>query len=247
LTGKRGREAAYYHEVQPSRWAFFCFPLTGPANNKEESVMKLRFLVSIALAAMPLSLAGAQISVEITEVPYTKPYAFLGLHFETGGSQTVIRASDSKELIAPQTGFGLRMQSARPENVQLEFEVGYRRLDMTAFKAQNIGLGTFDIGGRFYPRYPTFGLGNSIGVRLTASALGGYAFDFADSTVSGSGDSGIIGGFDMRFSAGLAFSGRTDPSGITTEIVYRPSQLTGARYSLKPSWALRFGFLFGPT
>jgi hypothetical protein len=207
--------------------------------------MKFPSLLASVALVIP-ALAGAQITVEITEVPYSKPYAFLGLHFETGGAQNVIRTSDNNEFLVPQTGFGLNMFGAKDSNLQLEMQVAYRKLNLSSISgAQNIGLGSFHIGGRLYPRYPMFGLGNSIGVRFIGSALGGYAFDFADSTVS-SGDSGVASGLDVQATAGLAFSGRTEPTGLTAELVYRPSELTGQRFSVKPSWALRFGFLFGP-
>lgn len=207
--------------------------------------MKSHVLLAAAVLALPVSVASAQITVEITEVPYTQPYAFLGVFFETGGSQNVIRTSDMAEIATPQTGFGVRMQSARDRNIQLEIEVAYRKLDFTRTGDQDMGLASFHIGGRLYPRLPQFGLGNSIGVRVTASALGGYAYDFADTTVT-AGDSGNAGGLDVSLSAGLAFSGRTDPSGLMAEVVYRPNTLSGARFSVQPSWALRFGFVFGP-
>lgn len=209
--------------------------------------MKLRSLMAVAALTLPVSLASAQIKIEITEVPYTQPYAFFGVHFETAGAQNVVRQTDKAEFLTPQTGFDLTMTSARERNVQLEFQFAYRKIDLSSISgAQNVGLGSLHIGGRLYPRYPNFGLGNSIGVRFTGAALGGYAFDFADTTVS-SGDSGHIGGLDVQMSAGFAFSGRQDPSGLLAEVVYRPNTLTGQRFSVKPSWALRFGFLFGPT
>ena len=206
--------------------------------------MKFPCLLASAVLALPVSVASAQIRVEITEVPYTAPYAFLGFFFETGGAQNVIRTSDMAEIATPQSGFGLRMHSARDRNVQLEFEFGYRKLDLTGAGAgaQDIGLMSFHLGGRLHPRFPQFGLGNNIAVRVTGSALGGYAFDMADTTYDG----GNAGGMDIKMSAGLAFSGRTDPSALTAEVVYRQSKLTGARFSVQPSWALRFGFVFGP-
>ena len=209
--------------------------------------MNVRSLFALAAVLVLASTASAQITVEITEVPYTKPHAFLGVHFETGGTQNVTRASDKAQFTTPQTGFGLRMTSARETNVQLEIAMDYRKLDLSAItpSAQNMGLGSFHIGGRLFPRYPMFGLGKSIGVRVTGAALGGYAFDFADTTVS-AGDSGIAGGLDVQMSAGLAFSGRTDPSGLTAELVYRPTELAGQRFSVKPGWALRLGFQFSP-
>ena len=209
--------------------------------------MNLRSL--LALAALPLaSVASAQITIEITEVPYQKPHAFLGVHFETGGSQNVVRASDKVQFATPQTGFGIRMTSARETNVQFEMAVGYRKLDLSAItpSAQNIGLGSFHLGGRLFPRYPIFGIGRNIGVRIVGAALGGYAYDFSDSTVT-SGDSGNIGGLDVQVSGGFAFSGRTDPSGLTAEVVYHPTELSGARFSVKPGWALRIGFQFAPN
>jgi hypothetical protein len=208
--------------------------------------MKFHFLLVSAALALPASLASAQITIEITEVPYTQPHAFLSVNFETAGAQNVIRASDKSEFLVPQTGFALSMFGAHDTNVQLEMAFAYRRLDLSSISgAQNIGLGSFHIGGRLYPRYPTFGLGSSIAVRVTGSALGGYAFDFGDSTVT-AGNSGIVSGLDAQISAGLAFSGRSEPSGLTAEVVYRPTELSGQRFSVKPSWALRFGFLFGP-
>ena len=210
--------------------------------------MRLRSLLSLAAVIFLPSTASAQITVEITEVPYTKPHAFLGVHFETGGAQNVIRASDKAEFVTPQTGFGIRMTSARESNVQLELGVGYRKLDLSAItpSAQNIGLGSFHIGGRLFPRYPVFGLGKGIGVRIVGAAVGGYAFDFSDTTVT-AGSSGAAGGLDVEMSAGLAFSGRTDPSGLTAEFVYRPTELSGERFSVKPGWAIRLGFQFAPN
>ncbi len=204
--------------------------------------MKVSLLLAATALALPLSASSAQITVEITEVPYTQPYAFLGVFFETGGSQKVIRTSDQAEIATPQSGFGVRMTSARDRDVQLELGVGYRKLDLSSTGAQSIGLTSFFLGGRFHPRKPQFGLGDNIGVRVTGAALGGYAFDMADTTYDG----GNVGGLDISMTAGLVFSGRTDPSGLTAEFVYRPSTLTGVRYSVKPSWALRIGFLFGP-
>lgn len=152
------------------------------------------------------------------------------------------------KIATPQTGFGVRMQSAQDRNMQLEIQLAYRKLDLTSAGAgaQDMGLASFHLGGRIYPRLPQFGLGKNIGVRITGSALGGYTYDFADTTVS-AGDSGNAGGLDISLSAGLAFSGRTDPSGFMAEIVYRPSTLSGARFSVQPSWALRLGFVFGPA
>jgi hypothetical protein len=209
--------------------------------------MKLRSLLSLAAVSLLAPAASAQITVEITEVPYSRPYAFLGLHFETGGAQNVIRASDKAEIAVPQTGFGIRMTGARETNVQLEMSINFRKLDLSAItpNAQNMGLGSFHIGGRLFPRHPIFGIGRSIAVRPTGAALGGYAFDFSDSTVN-AGDSGAAKGLDVQVSAGLAFSGRTDPSGLTAEAVYRPTQLTGQRFSVKSGWSIRIGFQFSP-
>lgn len=199
-------------------------------------------LLATAGLAVPMFVASAQIDIRITEVPYRETYAFFAVMLETGGSQPVLRMSDMVELPANQTGIGLRMQSAKARSIQFEIEMAYRKLDLAGTGAPDMSIGSVHLGGRLYPRTPQFGLGRNIGVRVMGAAAGGYAFDFADTTYDG----GNAAGLDIRLSAGLAFSGRSDPSGLTAEVVYRPSKLSGLRYSVQPSWALRFGFLFGP-
>jgi hypothetical protein len=216
--------------------------------------MKSVLLVALAAFVVPVSSGFAQYTVEITQVPYRETHAFMGVYYEMSGVQNVMRVSDSKSLALPQVGFGLRMMSAKDRNIQGEFEIAYRRMDMKGFQPastdpQVIGVGSFLFGGRFYPRYPTFGLGKSIGVRVTASAAGGYGMDMSDNGYDNA-NSGVshraVSGFDVRTTAGLVFSGRTDPSGVTAEVVYRPVSMTGERYSMDPSWNVRLGFQFAP-
>lgn len=216
--------------------------------------MKSAFLVALAAFVVPVSSGLAQYTVEITEVPYRETRAFMAVHYELSGVQNVERMSDARTLALPQVGFGIRMMSAKDRNIQGEFEIGYRRMDLKEFQPassdpQVIGVGTVHFGGRYYPRYPTFGLGRSIGVRVTASAAGGYGMDMSDNgydNATSGATHRAISGFDVRTTAGLVFSGRTDPSGVTAEVVYRPISMTGERFSMDPSWNVRLGFQFAP-
>ncbi|MSR22626.1 MAG: hypothetical protein EXR92_03645 [Gemmatimonadetes bacterium] len=130
------------------------------------------------------SICQAQvIQVEITEVPYEAPYVFMGLQYAFGGNQAVERKSDGASVAAPLVGYSLRIQGAHDTDFQAEMELGYRKIDLDGFNgSEGLSFTDFDLGGRYYPRYPTFGLGSRIAVRLTGSALGGLSYSGDKST-----------------------------------------------------------------
>ena len=208
--------------------------------------------VTFLLALLP-GIAHSQIEIEITEVPYQEVYAFLGVYFEVGGAQP-LEYNEAVHAV-PTTRFGLRMHSARNSDIQMEWMVGASRSDLSSLDIpalDNLVYGEALIGGRYFPRYPTFGLGRNTPVRLTGSAAGGMLMAMS------SGVSLIE--LDIVLTAGMAITGLEDPSGITLEFVYRPntvgidySYYNEATYSdqnyalmLQPAWALRIGFLFAP-
>ncbi len=189
-----------------------------------------------------------KIEVEITEVPYVEPYAFLGVTFETGGSQSVgLRDVEDSSISCSQTGFSLWMMSARHnQDFQFQTHLGYKGIDVSEFDLPNLEIISnmeIFIGGRFFPRYPTFAL-SKLPVRLTFSALGGLCWV---------GDNMA---FSMLFSAGFVISSKDNPTGMTFEIGYRPGLLykyqpdyvseTEIQIDIEPSWIFRIGFLFGP-
>lgn len=201
-------------------------------------------LIITALFAAPAF--AETIRVEFTEVPYQRPYAFLGLHFEGLGTTSLTHRTSPSHNGKP-LGFGLRMQSAHDSNFQLELGMGLGRLDASALNlADKDAFETFEltIGGRIHPRKPLVALGSLV-LRPTLGMAAGGA------TVGGGANLIAI------LSAGLIFGFTDDPNGLTVEFVYRP--LPGeAKY--RPStaeaneevvkfgstWGIRLGFLFGP-
>ena len=206
----------------------------------------------LLLAFLP-GIVHSQIEIEITEVPYQEVYAFMGVYFEVGGAQPL--EYNEAVYTVPTTRFGLRMHSARNSDVQMEWMVGASRSDISTLDIpdlDNIVYGEALIGGRYFPRYPTFRLGRNTPVRLTGSASGGMLMALS------SGVSQFE--LDIVLTAGIAITGLEEPSGITLEFVYRPNTI-GIDYSyynidtysdqnyallLQPAWALRIGFLFAP-
>ena len=187
-------------------------------------------LLSLVGALLVYPARAEKLEIEITEVPYREVYAFLSTYVET----------------APQeTGMGVRVQSARDSDFQLDLITGLRRIDVQrsalSTAADRLHFVEGQIGGRYFPRRPTFGFGRTA-VRVMAGAAGGVTFlDTLD--------------FNMVLTAGLAFSRWDDPSGITLELIFRPMEQTATYFDnnanehgivIAPSWAIRVGFLFGP-
>ncbi|MFC1767660.1 hypothetical protein ACFLZ2_03805 [Candidatus Margulisiibacteriota bacterium] len=151
-----------------------------------------------------------KVDVEYTEVPYRPVYAFLGVHFE-GGNQ--------------QSGAGLTLMSARERDIQLNMMVGYRSFSNT---------GSFDIliGGAYFPRRPTFVLGD-MPVRLKIYAMGGMGMA-----------NDIF--FAMMGGAELVFSSADEPSGLTMGMAFWPAVNVGTTTNIPSSMSFRIGFLFAP-
>ena len=191
-----------------------------------------------------------KIDVEVTEVPYRDVYAFLGIHFEPSGQLTA-ESSNGASITSKLTGFGMGLMSARKEDFQFETMLGYRSfsveklgiVDEDGGKLGKIEIFDMYIGGRFYPRYPTFALGRNP-VRLTFSALGGLGL---------SNYSNML--FSMVITAGLSLSSHDSPSGLMIEYVYRPSfeyvfpltVFTNETVTVGDYTGIRVGFLFGPV
>lgn len=196
--------------------------------------------------------ARAQIEIEITEVPYRPVYAFLRAHFEFGGKQEILHQEWLTNQKDSFIGFGIGLISAKRSDIQFESNISYER-----FKVDKIGIGDLrslseldiQLGGRYLPRFPTFGLGR-IPVRLTFSALAGLGLFFA-----GSYDITTME-MSMILTGGLMISSGDSGSGFLLEFIYRPlepnlkvSGIGGPDYgtlALKPSFGFRVAWLFGP-
>lgn len=196
----------------------------------------------IALAALIVLAAHAtaqDVTVRVIEEPYRPVYAFLGIYFETLGSQPAEQGGTTVNT-ADQLGLGLKLMSAKRTNLQLDLGFEFRQVDTKgATDPDKISVFNTFMGGRFYPLEPTFALGN-LAVRLTLAAHGGLAI-------------GDAFGPAVDFSGGFAISSGTDPNGLTVEIVGRPVEYTIEDLDeilpdvvLSRSWTLRAGFLFGP-
>jgi hypothetical protein len=210
-------------------------------------------IILLGPAIAPPAAAQDPIRIEITEVPYVKPHAFLRIHFEFTGKQEFFHEDWGTTQKDPYLGFGFGLISARDTDIQLESNFSYQRykVDKLGMPADNNMLHELDmqVGGRFYPRYPTFGLGK-IPVRLTFSALAGLGWTFP----AGLDD---FFGLSMMMSAGLSISSGNNPSGLLIEVVYRPltntfkaqKELDGIYYgriTQKPAIGFRIAWLFGP-
>jgi hypothetical protein len=207
--------------------------------------MRPSLLTVLTLLSLP-AVADQTIHVEYTEVPYTRPYAFLGLTFEGLGASALTHGASASVDGKPLWG-ALRIMSARDSNFQLEFGLGLGRLDTSALKLSGAeSMFTFEmtIGGRLFPRKPLLSV-SSLVIRPTVSVSGGF------NTVGGGANGVAI------LTAGLVFGFTDDPNGLTAEFVYRPlggvasftpPGLTSADDSIHygPNWGLRFGILFGP-
>lgn len=204
----------------------------------------MKHLILMFFIVMTINSVIAQpIEIRITEVPYEKPYIFTRVSFEMGGTQMVEVAPDNNQMRSrSQIGFGFGSISAKDSDIQGEFRLGYRSVNLS--NIDSIGVTRhqdFDIllGGRYYPRYPTFGLGKTP-VRLTFAAIGGINLRGA-----GMGDQMA---FDVLINAGLSFSQSDNASGVMLEFQYRPigSDAIGGIYLL-PSYTFCLAWLFAPN
>ncbi|MBN2199319.1 MAG: hypothetical protein JW747_05655 [Candidatus Aminicenantes bacterium] len=210
----------------------------------------------LALVFSAPSAAGEKIEIEITEVPYRPVHAFLRIHFEFIGKQEIVHQEWQTSQKDGYLGFGLGLISARDTDFQYESNLSYER-----YKTDLIGIPdldyvsqfNFQIGGRYLPRYPTFGIGR-MAARLTFSALGGAGLIFP-----GSYDMGYE--LSMILAAGLMISSGDNPSGILIEFVYRPlesgfkvnswqesalDEVYWGKLIKKPAWGIRIAWIFGP-
>ena len=99
-----------------------------------------------------------QIDVHITRVPYRESYALVAPYFGALGLQRV-ENDDGTTLSVSQIGGGVRVQSARRTNIQLDLITGFRRIDVSEFGIpgqRNFNLWDILVGGRYYPLRPTF-------------------------------------------------------------------------------------------
>jgi hypothetical protein len=196
-------------------------------------------------------LADDPIRIEITEVPYRRTHALLRVHFEFAGRQEIFNQEQQLSQKDPYLGFGAGLISARDSDIQFETNISYER-----FKSGKLGIPDLNmvheldlqLGGRYFPRRPTFGLG-STPVRLTFSALGGLGWYFPASYNN-------ILGLSLILTAGLAVSSGDSASGLLIEFIYRPLEtsldienIEGGSFGtlvMKPSLGIRVAWLFGP-
>jgi hypothetical protein len=197
--------------------------------------------------------SSQDIEIEITEVPYQEVYAFGSPWFDFGGGHDV--AGDAQTVDAGFAGFGFRIWGAREDrDIQLQLAVGfnqYRVEDLNITDLRTVSVFDMMWGGRYFPRYPTFGLGRSLAARATFFAEGGLAMGFNPDMFAPT----------VVFGGGLSFSGRQNPGGVMLEIVYRPLTqdlehetdsgfptyiTTKYPLTLDPAWSVRFSFVIAP-
>ncbi|MFC1629159.1 hypothetical protein ACFL3H_08620 [Gemmatimonadota bacterium] len=193
------------------------------------------------------------IEIEITEVPYREVYAFGSPWFDFGGGHEV--TGNGETIDASYTGMGLRIWGARQDrDIQLQLAIGFNQYRIEELEITDLtSISVLDMmwGGRYYPRYPTFGLGGRLAARATFFAEGGLAMGTNPSFFA---PVAVIG-------AGFAVSSWDNPSGVMLEIVYRPlTQDVTYEYdtgfpdyntvksplTLNPSWNVRLAFVIAP-
>ncbi len=187
----------------------------------------------------------AQIDIRITEVPYVAPAPILTrLSFEMGGKQPCeVDSVSTVRNARSQFGISFGSISTKDSDIQAEMRIAYRLTDLSNLKISGISKHQdFNIllGGRYFPRYPTFGLSNKTPVRITLAALGGLNMrgqGFADQMA-----------IDVILNAGFVISQNDNPSGIMLEFQYRPlgSNAFGIPLLL-PSYIFALSWLFGPN
>jgi len=216
------------------------------------------YLIVLVLAGLCLGLfipapvlAHDPIRIEVTHVPYRPTHALLRVHFEFAGQQEIFNQEPQRSQKDPYLGFGAGLISARNSDIQFETNISYER-----FKSGKLGIPDLNmvheldlqLGGRYFPRCPTFGLG-STPVRVTFSALGGLGWYFPASYNN-------VLGLSMILTAGLAVSSADSASGFLVEFIYRPLEtdldvesiedgILG-RLVVKPSFGIRIAWLFSP-
>lgn len=204
----------------------------------------MKKLIVFPLIIFALGLIAQPIEIRITEVPYEPPpIVFNRVHFDIGGKQTCETDSIGTVRNArSQIGFGFGVISTRDSDIQLESRFSYRKVDLSNLNIPGVAKHqdfTILVGGRYFPRYPTFGLSKSTPVRMTFAAIGGLNMrgqGFADQMA-----------FDMILNAGIVISQSDNPSGVMFEFQYRPitsDAIPGV--ILLPSYTFAISWLFGP-
>ncbi|MCX7697407.1 MAG: hypothetical protein N2Z72_06925 [Bacteroidales bacterium] len=201
---------------------------------------------NIVFATLMLSLLNfyaqeeSTINIKITEVPYQPVTAFLRVSFDVGFQQRVTWKNVNYKA-RNQIGFALGLISCKESDIQFETRVGFRQVDISNIDSVPFRkYFDFDIliGGRFFPRYPTFGLSRTTPVRLTFSTLGGLSLTGNDLTNIG---------FSTIFTGGFIISQKDNPSGILLELQYRLLGNDPATdLHLHSAWLLSVAWLFGP-
>jgi len=213
---------------------------------------------AVLLLCPPPVRAQGPLHVAITNVPYRDVFAFLFLHVEALGTQEFTNRNASVAQKDSYLGFGLGMFSAANTGFQLGWKGTYQR-----YKADRFGLAKPDgtlhcldlhVGGRYFPKYPTFGFGkweSGLAFRLTFSAMAGVSL-----FLPANSDINKLWSLSTDLTAGLAISTGNHPSGLMIECVYRPLSRTLNFQSasigpfvtvlMKPALAFRLTYLFGP-
>ena len=190
---------------------------------------------------VPVSAFSEPIEIEITEVPYNQPHAFLTLYGKLG--MVGLKDSLGGSVTAPFRGLGLEMFSARQSNLQFASEPYCVFIDGTKLKkpdAKNIISLGWRLGARILPRYPTFHLGSGVAGRLTGSVLAGGGF-------WNTGGAGV----SLTATLGTFFSLGSDPDGLKLELF---SDLSNYSFNVDgsttrvgdPSFGLAISFVFAP-
>jgi len=187
------------------------------------------------------------INLRITEFSYQKKQRydsvnfFLRISFDVGIQQQV-GFNHATFKAKNHLGFSISSITGKKSDFQLESRAGFRQVDLSNIDpvpAKKHYYLEYMMGGRYFPRNPTFSLSKNIPVRLTFSGIGG--FDFRVDNLSK-----MNMGFTVALTAGFVFSQKDNPSGIMLEAQYRPLGSALAGVYLHPAWLLSIAWLLLP-
>jgi hypothetical protein len=206
-------------------------------------------LVPVIFGLLSPALAEDTAPTSITQTPYRSVGAFLPVYVDFGGPENLSNRDSGITQKDAILGLGFGLQSANNSGIQWQIMAGYEHMpagEVDIQGADSIHVVKLQAGVRYFPRYPTLGLGR-VPIRLTASASAGGA-------MFKTGDWSPVLKPTATLSAGLAVSWGDFPGGLVAEFVYRPlttnldftgqSDLLKTRIGVKPSWSIRLSWLF---
>jgi hypothetical protein len=153
---------------------------------------------------------------------------FVELHGEYFGNLKV--KNNGTEVSIKQPGAGISINLGK-KFLSSVLEYNYRVFDLSPISAPKVKYQEIMFGIRYFPMIPTFMIGNTA-TRITLGALGGFDLE---------------PNWRYMVFGGLFFSPIRSVNGISLNIVYRPKNCIASGYTFEPAWALRLGFIFGPS